>query len=281
MIISGFTFLVTRYEAAHLVQSYTLDDMWFVAKEKQISEVSGSVTLILTFFRLFYYLTPWEVLGILIITIFKMFMDIVKFLIIFVLMILGFASAFYLSSGTGRNFYEATVSLFLSSTSGYSIPESGSDILNFAENYFSTVVQIVFVFTGIILLLNLLIALMAQTYDDMHEQATREYRWLMTTYLRELHRTLWPAPLCVPHLMLGLIAYIFFKLRGGPWKYEAFMATIERVPKSLISNKEHLFGGMVTHYYKENFERETYMKCFPRPPQHEAHSGRREIILSS
>jgi len=65
--------------ASNQLKVYSLDDFWTFTQLVQISEVAGSLTIILAFFRVLHCFTLIEYLGIgiLIITIFKMFVDII------------------------------------------------------------------------------------------------------------------------------------------------------------------------------------------------------------
>jgi len=268
MIISGFIYLVLEHYTT--LDVYTLQDMWFVAQQKQIAELFGSLTLILAFFRILDYLTMWEFLGILIITIFKMLLDIAKFLIVFVIIVTGFSAAFHLSySGTATDSYSsfgsATLLTFLTTPTGYQIPESGTNTLGFAGPIFGLISQVVYVFVGIILLLNLLIALMSETYEFMREQATVEYRWLLAQPFKTGFIFLWPSPFCVVHVIVLLLYVIWMILTScccrPSVRYSLYQQSKENIPKGLRVTCQNLFKGMVIQYFQTEEDKEDFENC--------------------
>jgi len=261
MIFSGFIYLAVPRYAVLMVPEYTLDNMWSLIYPIQVTSITGSLTLILAFFRLLYYLTPLEFLGILIITIFKMLSDILKFLIIFILVVLGFAATFHLSYNENAdyiNFAQSFMAVFISSTSGYNIPPVEANTLALTEPVFAVFFQLLCLFIAVILLLNLLIAIMGQTYDVMNNQAQREYRWLMFSLLRQLTRSLWPSPLNIIHLFLVLgVGGAFYALNLDP-KYSWYRKSKAQLPCSTQLKEIQLFKGIVRHYYQETLEKSEY-----------------------
>jgi len=199
----------------------------------------------------------WEFLGILILTIFKMFIDIGRFLIVFIIIVLGFTSAFHLSySGTNisnySDFASGNIYVFTTTPSGYSPPEY-SNILGLPGVGFGMFCQIIYIFVGIILLLNLLIALMSDTYQFMGEQATVEYRWLVAEPLFSANRVfaLWPSPFSVLQFVVGIPWLIYIICTD---KFENFeeKLNLEQLPDPSPSKAKMLYGNMVMHYFKEN-----------------------------
>jgi len=262
MIVSGFAYLIMQHYAAKDLEQYTLHEVWFVASEKQIAEVFGSITIILAFFRILDYLTLWDFLGILIITIFKMMADIIRFLFIFVIVVIGFSAAFHLSyTGNGvdtwDDFGTGTLTTFLTSPTGYYIPEYGINVLGLAGTTFGLFCQVLYVFVGIILLLNLLVALMWETYNAMTEQATVEYRWHVTQPFKTGFVFLWPSPFTCLHVIfitLGSLLSTAGKLCGcAPItkKYTGFENLRERVSPVDPTNYQFLMSGMIVHFFKK------------------------------
>jgi len=208
----------------------------------------------------------WEFLGILIITIFKMLLDIARFLTVFVIIVTGFSTAFHLSySGTDVSTYSvfgtATLTTFLTSPTGYEIPDYTHNVLGFAGPTFGLISQASYVFVGIILLLNLLIALMSETYEFMREQATVEYRWLLAHPFKTGFVYLWPSPFCVFHAFFLVIlspVYFLYKCFGDPtvtwWEYDFYLNSKEGIPSGLRDNYVRLYKGMVVHYFKNEVE---------------------------
>jgi len=126
------------------------------------------------------------------------------------------------------------------------------------------------VFVGIILLLNLLIALMSETYEFMREQATVEYRWLLAHPFKTGFVFLWPSPFCIFHLILLLLItpafLVSFCVGNTRWllvDYQLYNKLKEDVPKGLKKNCQRLFKGMVVQYFKEALkdDKEEFERC--------------------
>jgi len=272
MIVSGFAYLLLQNHAAQALDKYTLHEVWFVASEKQIAEVFGSITIVLAFFRIMDYLTLWEFLGILIITIFKMMADIIRFLFIFIIVVIGFSAGFHLSyTGNGidtwDDFVTGTLTTFLTSPTGYYIPEYGINVLGLAGTTFGLVSQVIYVFIGIVLLLNLLVALMWETYNAMCEQATVEYRWHVTQPFKTGFVFLWHSPFTTLHvvfLTLGSMFRTIGKWCGYPMKkkYSSLEFLRERSSPGLPTNKRLLTSGMVVNFFRTVLSEDTDYKRY-------------------
>jgi len=260
MIVAGYTYLSMQYFAAQALRDYTLQEVWFVAQEKQIAEVFGSITIVLAFFRILDYLTLWDFLGILIISIFKMMTDIVRFLFIFVLVVIGFSSAFHISyTGYGidtwNEFVKGSLTTFLSSPTGYDIPDYGNNVLGFAGMTFGLVSQVIYVFVGIILLLNLLVALLWETYAAMSLKASVEYRWHVTQPFKTSFSFLWPSPFTTLHVFLIFCTTALYSIgkccgHDITKKYSAYKRAREELGSGLPTNHQLLMSGMVIHFLK-------------------------------
>jgi len=261
MIVSGFTYLFVLHHAAQALDKYTLQEVWLVASEIQVAEVFGAITAIFAFFRILDYLALWEFVGVLIISIFKMMTDIVRFLFIFILVVIGFSAGFHLSYtgnvvDTWNNFVSGVVTTFLTSPTGYEIPGYGNNILGLAGPAFGFICQIIYVFIGIILLLNLLIALLWETYAISRSKATVEFRWHVSLPFKTGYSVLWPSPFTTLHIFL--MTCMEFLLAVGKWfggrkvnkKYGWYKETREALRPGLPTNYELLMRGMVVHYFK-------------------------------
>jgi len=214
--------------------------------------------------RVLDFVTMWEFLGILILTIFKMLIDIARFLIVFIIIVLGFTSAFHLSySGTSVSSYAAfatgNIYVFTTTPSGYSPPEY-FNILGSPASGFGMFCQIIYVFIGIILLLNLLIALMSDTYQFMGGQAEEEYRWSVAEPLFGANRifALWPSPFSVLQFIIG-VPWIIFELVFARLERFEERLKLEQLPEFSSSLARVLYANMVMHYFKENDELKQFL----------------------
>jgi len=252
LISAGLIYVVLLYYTAQSLNSYTLDDIWLVAERKQIAEVLGSATILLAYFRILDYLTLWNFLGVLIITIFKMIADILRFLTVFIILVVGFSTAFHVSyTGTGvdtwNEFLTGTLSTFITTYTGYFVPYY-DNVLVLAGPVFALIIQIIYVFVGLILLLNLLIALLWDTYAVMAEKALIEYRWLITKPFKSGFQILWPAPFTALHLFLLAICrgFNFCKVEDIREKNRKLKEDVSALP----TNLQLLNYAMVSNFLK-------------------------------
>jgi len=108
---------------------------------------------------------------------------------------------------------------------------------------------------------------MNNTYNDMHNQAKREYRWLVTTYLdEELDMSLWPSPIGLIHAVIMLFATFILPIFCKKLFYDDYKGAKEKTPKITVKEKNHLFRQMVKHYFMEILGKEEYDKnlCLPK-----------------
>eukprot|EP01123_Difflugia_compressa_P014563 TRINITY_DN769_c0_g2_i1.p1 TRINITY_DN769_c0_g2~~TRINITY_DN769_c0_g2_i1.p1 ORF type:complete len:744 (+),score=109.67 TRINITY_DN769_c0_g2_i1:278-2233(+) len=251
MIVFGLLYLMLEHSTT--VDHYNLREVWQAIGKKQVADVFGSIALIMSFVRMLELFTSWEFVGILIFTILKMFIDIARFLIIFIVIVLGFTSAFHLSySGSSvslfADFFRGTVYVFTTTPSGYSSPDVHS-ILGEPGIGFALIFQIMYVFVAIILLLNLLIALMSDTYQFMNEQALTEFRWHTASALIGWNRNfaLWPSPFSILHFVVGAPALIYYIMSEFAIMDQVAESTEVLPPKTEIVERK-LYGRMVWNY---------------------------------
>jgi len=260
LITTGICFIALHYNSSLLLDTYTLAEVWDIAARKEIAEVFGSITILLAYFRVLDYLTLWKFLGVLIITIFKMFADILRFLLVFTILAIGFSTAFHISyTGNGidtwNDFFGGTLTTFISSYTGYYVPDY-YNLLAFAGPAFGLIIQVIWIFVGIILLLNLLIALLWDTYAVMSEKANLEYRWLITKPFKSGFSVLWPAPFTILHVVLLLISSLFDYCGLGEFRRK-YMQSKEQVSLRVIPTNSSLLGkAMISNLFKNELKEE-------------------------
>jgi len=174
--------------------------------------------------------------------------------------VIGFSSAFHLSfTGNGidtwGDFVSGTITTFVTSPTGYYVPEYSNNILAFAGISFGIFTQVLYVFLGIILLLNLLVAVLWETYATVSVIAEVEYRWHVAQPFKTGFSFLWPSPFTIIHVFLLLCGSVIFAI--GKWcgfkvtkKYDLYKRAREEVPPGLPTNHQLLMNGMVVHFLK-------------------------------
>jgi len=242
------------------LHSYTLEQVWDIAQRKEIAEVFGSITVLLAYFRVLDYLTLWKFLGVLIITIFKMIADIFRFLLVFSILAIGFSTAFHISyTGNGidswNDFFQGSLTTFITSYTGYYVPDY-FNLLAFAGPAFGLLIQVIYIFVGIILLLNLLIALLWDTYAVMSEKANLEFRWLITKPFKSGFSVLWPSPFTTLHVILLLFSSLFDYCGLGEVRRK-YMQSKEQVSLRVIPTNSSLLGkAMISNFLKNELKDE-------------------------
>jgi len=165
-------------------------------------EITSATAIILGWIHVLYYHAALKLTGPFVVMVYKMiFSDIVRFGSIFILLILGFGSAFYLLfddprsseiddftfNTLGRSFQ--TVFLLTFGQVGYD-QFDGLGEINYARKIFALIYFYVYIVLSAILMLNLLIAMMGATFGAVQEHAELEWRWQWTSILFLLERNM-------------------------------------------------------------------------------------------
>jgi hypothetical protein len=205
MIATGIIGLSLHNIAASHLNTFTIHELWGVVMIEQVSHVFLALCAVIAYFRFLHFLIPWEYIGVLVITVFKMMDAIIRFGILFVFIALGFSTAFHLlydNNPTYSNFLDSSLTTGIGIFSGYDIPDY-SNLLSFPSSRAAYFFQIGCVVIGVVLLLNFLIAMMNSVYDDIRENSTQEYRWLMTRELTQVKYSTWPVPFVILQGVMG------------------------------------------------------------------------------
>jgi len=123
--------------------------------------------------------------------VFSMFDAIFRFVVIYIFIVYGFASAFVLLYDNNPVYSGLLFSLLTTSISiftGYEVP-GYTNLLDFPSVKFGYFLQVLCVIIGVVLLLNFLIAMMSTIYDQYQNNSTDEYHWLMTREIYYYHLT--------------------------------------------------------------------------------------------
>jgi len=130
--------------------------------------------------------------------------------------------------------------------SGYQIPPY-NNLLVMPTPPLALVFQVIYVFIGLVLFMNLIIAILGSTYNYMQENATEEYRWTITRYLTQLKYSQWPSPLNLIQLIAsGLyLLYLYFAVGNIELAFEG-----ESFTSGLRINHFRLYSGIVQSYFE-------------------------------
>jgi len=260
MIFSGITGLAIHNIAANSLEQFTIQELWHVAEIYQLSNAFLSVCVVIALFRFLDFLIHWEYIGVLVITVFYMMNAIVKFVIIFVFISIGFSAAFHMlydNNPLYANIINAFFTTFIGIFSGYEIPDY-SNLLFFPNAFIGYGFQVICVLIGIVMLLNFLIAMMNSVYNEIQENTTQEYRWIMTKDIAELQYTPWPVPLNLLQLIIACGILCSLQLYN-------VLDAIDRANSKRRINvkvdsevKQLLYANMAISYFRETLSESDY-----------------------
>jgi hypothetical protein len=248
MIISGFVGLAYSRNASAMVQTFSLQELWQVEYTNQISGVFLSICVVIAYFRFLNFLTHLEYVGVLVLTVFYMMTEIVRFMIIFIFISLGFSAAFHILYKTDlaySTWQDSLITTTLGLFSGYTFPDY-YNLLIFPYPIVGYIFQVAMIIIGIVLLLNFLIAMMSTIYDNFHENSTTEFRWAKTREITRLGEATWPIP-------FNIIQFVLYPCCACC----TVLITIflcdpaaEVHPEFTLKEKESLFAEMVRAYFR-------------------------------
>lgn len=144
--------------------------------ETDASRAVLAIASIAMWFNVLYYLRAFELTGPLVSMILKIAVDIIPFLIVLLLVILGFSQAFWLLSDVeGLSFSTIDGSLITSFT--FMLGGYDNKVFEGTSLYsFSVFLSCIYMLIVSILLLNLLIALMGDSYQSVRENGLAQWR---------------------------------------------------------------------------------------------------------
>jgi hypothetical protein len=215
-----------------------------------------------------------EYIGVLVITVFYMMKAIVKFVIIFTFISIGFSAAFHMlydNNPLYSNFSYSNIYTFVGLFSnGYEIPEY-STLLLLPNSIVGYWVQLLCLVIGIVMLLNFLIAMMNSIYNNFQLNSKLEYRWIMTRNITLLQFSPWPVPFNLIQLVIGGLYCCF---RPGYIGLNPIDKTEEEKKKEnaeseLNSNiRQKLYAHMAISYFRETLKDSEYRESllFDSPP---------------
>jgi len=255
MIGSGIFGLTIHNIAASHLNTFTIHELWGVVLMEQVSHVFLALCVVIAYFRFLNFLIPWETIGVLVITVFKMMNPIGRFGAIFIFIAIGFSTAFHLlfdNNPTYSNFLDSSLTTSIGIFSGYEIPEY-VNLLALPSPGVGYFFQVGCVVIGVVLLLNFLIAMMNSVYDDIRENSTEEYRWIMTKELTQQKIAPWPVPLVLLQvtgvgLCIGCCCYLICTSIFGCCK-EKFVKDAS-CPSGF---KHQMYANMIVSYFREKF----------------------------
>jgi len=99
--------------------------------------------------------------------------------------------------------------------------------------------------TMIILLLNLIIAILGTTHDEIKQNATEEYRWAKTRYLSQTKYALWPIPFNLIQALLAGCAVGYYLITDSDVESKP-----QKFSPGLRINHHTLFSNIISSFFK-------------------------------
>jgi hypothetical protein len=210
-----------------------------------------------------------EYIGVLVITVFYMMKAIIKFVIIFTFISIGFSAAFHMlydNNPLYSNFFYSNIYTFVGLFSnGYEIPEY-STLLLLPNSIVGYWVQLLCLVIGIVMLLNFLIAMMNSIYNNFQLNSKLEYRWIMTRNITLLQYTAWPVPFNLIQIVIG--AFWCCTPSGGLDPIEKPEDKTNEDSKLNPNIRQKLYAHMAISYFRETLKDSEYRESllFDTPP---------------
>ena len=178
------------------------------------SQVIVSLNAILFFFRLINYLTVWRALGVLYVILVQVSENVAVWLTLFAILLFGFSAASLgLMPSLGGGAWTPSGAFFLPWWAMYGEFGELSEV-SAAGSAIGTCVLWTWAFCSQVLLVNILIAMMTETYEKVKKNADNEWRYTRVFLVDEFAGTVYdiPSPLSMPFLLLDFARVLSAKL---------------------------------------------------------------------
>jgi len=159
----------------------SLSVLWEMRFLIEISKIFGAVGVILAYFRLLYYFIPIKAIGPLVIIMLWMYLNVGYFIALLAFMILGFSAAFNLIyGGIVTEFTGFGIAIFQCINIAYNQQFfiTNDEFVQLPIHWAGDILMVIYLVLSAILLVNLLIAMMSTTYNElMQEDKPIEGQW--------------------------------------------------------------------------------------------------------
>uniref|UniRef100_A0A6B2KYF7 Polycystin cation channel PKD1/PKD2 domain-containing protein n=1 Tax=Arcella intermedia TaxID=1963864 RepID=A0A6B2KYF7_9EUKA len=280
------TYVITINSSIRILDptDVSIDHLWNLEHLIEIAAVFGAIGVIIAYFRLLYFFLPWHWVGPLVISMLRMYIDIIYFIALLFVMVVGFASAFNLIYGGSEEIFTGWApSVFTCVTIAFGDQQfiTNDEFLPLPLAYFGDLMMIVYVVLSVILLVNLLIAMMGSTYGDLMEDSRPiEGEWSVATGEILLHyeRFLFlPPPLNILQFFLfgallpfAAISFCCTPIEGRPPSkrcIEGNLSFMKKVHKVIFASWD-VRDRLLHHLIREKApQRKEPAKPAPPPPQ--------------
>ena len=180
-------------------------EMWDVSRSMETERSLMAVNLVLCFTRLLYAGTVSATFGPFILMVFRMVTNIVQFLIVLSVFMVGFALAFYVKFARTvpafSTFGNSMLSMFLMLYGDFD-----AEAIAEADRTWGLLLFALYLVLATVLLLNLLIAILSNTYAIIQDAADQEYAMLFAAAIQDYRRSFSPVP-------FNLVTYVFHFVR--------------------------------------------------------------------
>jgi len=160
----------------------------FLARARGTQSIAA-IAVVLQFFKILFYARGWDDWGPLVRIVDRTYISMIPFLGVMIIIVFGFAMAFKILQVDNENFEEFERSMLQVSLLVYGDFRGFNDILT-PEGSETNALTILFfewfMLVIVIILLNLLIAIMNDTYSEVSSNATLEHRMQLATIILEV-----------------------------------------------------------------------------------------------
>jgi len=228
----------------------TIQEFWFITSLFQAHKILIAICSAMSFIRILYYFIPYhEIGGVLLLSIFRIFEQIFLFILYFIFVSFGFASAFFLLLESDPEYVGVQMAIFQTAFSivfGVNFPQDWDNTL-FSHTVFSGVIfKGLWMVLVVIFLLNFVIAMMNYIYQQLQDNATSEYRWFIAHQVLQFKYSLLPSPLnliqLVVFLIVGVPAYFVKNKCNLSSKYQSNY-------KVNIQKRNDMNARLVSYYF--------------------------------
>jgi len=213
-----------------------------------------ALCIIATIFRFLYFFLFYQaVVGIVVLTLFSMIHAVLLFILLVIMISLGFSSAFHLLFETDSDyvsFLPSLITTIVGIFTGYKLPDFNL-LLLLPSDIIGYILEVFCVILGVIMLINFLIAVMNNLYDEHHKNSNEVYRghkmFHISKYLVGVNT--WPGPLvliqgiCILLLMIRNPIKLFKPRKKPPPVY-----------------RDKLYATIVREYFKDQDKKKKLIK---------------------
>jgi len=201
-----------HYDTFRINRQAELNQLWTYEITTEVANILVSISLVITWIRLLYFLLPIPIVGPLVIAALRMNRDVIYFVILLAVFIFGFAAVFdlifagYWDMYTG--YWTATFSTARLSIGNIGYYDS-SVLVPLPSRWFGNGLIIIYALLAGILAVNFLIAMMGTTFSELWETTEKKWHQLDGELLLHYERFVFMPP---PLNLFQNMVFVIYKL---------------------------------------------------------------------